>query len=201
DRRRSGRGLAMGPEGYRRARWAMGLARQLRLPLVTIVDTPGARVTAESEEGGLAAEISACLAEMTALPSPTLCVLLGEGGGGGALALVPADRVVAAQHAWLAPIHPEGASAILHRSIERASEVAASQPVASWDLAAAGVVDVVVPELPSADREREPFVDRVVQAVGQELALLLGQEKGDRLAARRERYRRIGASGSGAAGP
>ncbi len=83
-------------------------------------------------------EIARCLADMVTLPVPTVCLLLGEGAGGGALALLPADRVVAAQHGWVAPLPPEGASEILYRTIERAPELAAAQGVRSADLAAVG---------------------------------------------------------------
>ena len=81
---------------------------------------------------------------------PTLCLLLGEGTGGGALALLPADRVVAAQHAWLSPLPPEGASAIVHRDVEHAPDMARAQGVRSLDLRAAGIVDRIVAERPDA---------------------------------------------------
>ena len=94
-----------------------------------MIDTPGAEISPAAEEGGLAREIAECLAAMSALRVPSLSLLLGEGSGGGALALLPADRVVAAEHAWLAPIQPEGASAILHRTTGRARELAAAQAI------------------------------------------------------------------------
>ena len=87
-----------------------GWPSELGLPLVTVIDTPGAALSAEAEDGGLAGEIARCLADLVTLDAPTLCLMLGEGNGGGALALLPADRVVAAQHAWLSPLPPEGAS-------------------------------------------------------------------------------------------
>ena len=93
----------------------MHLAEELGLPLVTVIDTRGAALSAAAENGGLAGEIARCLADLVSLKAPALCLMLGEGSGGGALALLPADRVVAAQHAWLSPLPPEGASAIVHR--------------------------------------------------------------------------------------
>ena len=80
----------MGPAALRKARRGMRLARELRLPLVTVIDTPGAALSREAEEGGLAGEIARCLAELVTLPAPTLCVLVGQGTGGGALASCPA---------------------------------------------------------------------------------------------------------------
>lgn len=141
-----GEGQALGPAGLRTARRGMHIAAELGLPLLTVIDTAGAALSRAAEEGGLAAEIARCLADMVTLPAPTLCLLLGQGAGGAALALLPADRVVAARHAWLSPLPPEGASAILHRTTERAYEVAARQGVRSADLLAQGIVDRIVEE-------------------------------------------------------
>ena len=114
----------------------MRLAVELGLPLMTVIDTPGAALSPEAEEGGLAGEIARCLSDLVTLRAPTLCLMLGEGNGGGALALLPADRVVAAQHAWLSPLPPEGASAIVHRDVEHAPDMARDQHVRSTDLRA-----------------------------------------------------------------
>ena len=92
---------SMGPAGLREARRGMRLAAELGLPLVSVIDTAGAALSAEAEQGGLAAEIARSLADLTTLDAPTLCLMLGQGAGGVALALLPADRVLAAQHAWL----------------------------------------------------------------------------------------------------
>ena len=108
----------MGPEALREARRGMRLASELGLPLVTVIDTQGAALSPAAENGGLAGEIARCLSDLVTLDAPTLCLMLGEGNGGGALALLPADRVVAAQHAWLSPLPPEGASAIVHRDTD-----------------------------------------------------------------------------------
>jgi acetyl-CoA carboxylase carboxyl transferase subunit beta len=102
--------------------------------------------------------------------------MLGEGNGGGALAFLPADRVIAAQHAWLSPLPPEGASAIVHRDTEHAPEMAQKQGVRSSDLKAAGIVDVVVPERPDAADEPEEFCRRVGQILRHELAWLRRQD-------------------------
>ncbi|MGA8255687.1 MAG: carboxyl transferase domain-containing protein, partial [Nocardioides sp.] len=101
DRRGQTADHPMGPEALREARRGFRLASELGLPLVTVIDTQGAALSPEAENGGLAGEIARCLAELVSLPAPTLCLMLGEGNGGGALALLPADRVIAAQHAWL----------------------------------------------------------------------------------------------------
>lgn len=180
------RGASLTAAGYRKARRGMALAAELGLPLVTVIDTAGAAMTAHDEQGGIAAMIAECLAAMAATTSPTLSVLMGEGTGGGAIALLPADRVVAAEHAWLSPIAPEGASAILYRTADRAAEVAASQAIASTDLRRIGIVDVVVPDT------GDDAAAVLAAVIAEELDALTGIEAGERLAARAGRYRTVG---------
>jgi acetyl-CoA carboxylase carboxyl transferase subunit beta len=185
-------GRPLGPDSLREARRGMSLAAEIGLPLLTIIDTPGAALSRAAEEGGLAGEIARCLADMVALPVPTVCLLLGEGAGGGALALLPADRVVAAQHGWVAPLPPEGASEILYRTVARAPELATAQGVRSADLAAAGIVDRIVPERPDAAEEIREFLVRLSGALEYELTSLIHRDKTERLAARHQRYRNLG---------
>ena len=193
-RRGDGTPAVMNPAGYRKARRAMALATELGLPLVTLVDTPGAELSEDAERGGLAGQIAGCLADMAALPVPTLAVLLGEGGSGGALALLAADCVLAAEHASLGVIAPEGASAILYRDVDHAAELAAGQGGASWQLQAAGIADVLIPEPHPAHEEPEAFVARVGAALSAELASLAAADPSARLAERHRRWRNIGRS-------
>jgi acyl-CoA carboxylase subunit beta len=188
DRPSGGRGARLGASGYRKARRAMALAEELRLPLVTVIDTEGARMTPEDEEGGLAAEVAGCLATMTTVRVPTLSLLLGEGAGGGALAFLPADRVLAAEHAWLAPIAPEGASAILHRTTAKAAELASAQATSSTDLRRLGIVDIVIPDRPSAADEGKRFGDRIAATAARQLHDLVSADDSERLRARADRY-------------
>ncbi|MGH3362346.1 MAG: carboxyl transferase domain-containing protein [Nocardioides sp.] len=168
----------MGPEALREARRGMHLASELGLPLVTVIDTQGAALSPDAENGGLAGEIARCLAELVTLDAPTLCLMLGEGNGGGALALLPADRVVAAQHAWLSPLPPEGASAIVHRDLDHAPEMARAQKVRALDLHALGIVDRIVAEHPDAAEEPEAFCQRVGAVLEYELSALLASGPG-----------------------
>jgi acetyl-CoA carboxylase carboxyl transferase subunit beta len=181
-------GPAPGPAELRAARRALRLAAELRLPLVSVVDTGVPQLSQAAEEGGLAAEVARTVAELAALPVPTVCLLLGQGAGGAALAFLPADRVVAAQHGWLSPLPPEGAAAILYRDPGRAAELAARQRIRAADLLAAGVVDVVVPEYPDAAEEPLPFLRRVGATLAAELAGLAQQDPAERLAARAARF-------------
>ena len=180
------------PAGYRKVRRALGIARELELPVVTVVDTPGAEMSVAAEEGGVARAIAHVLADMSDIESPTLAVLLGEGGSGGALALLLADRVICVQHASLSPIAPEGASAILYRTTERAPELAATQGIGSADLQRWGIVDLVVEERPRADEEPRAFLDRLADVVDVELRALLTEPVSARLDGREQRYRSIG---------
>jgi acetyl-CoA carboxylase carboxyl transferase subunit beta len=179
DRRGQTKDHPMGPEALREARRGMRLASELGLPLVTVIDTQGAALSVEAEEGGLAGEIARCLADLVTLGAPTLCLMLGEGNGGGALALLPADRVIAAQHAWLSPLPPEGASAIVHRDTDHAPEMARAQQVRAIDLHRAGVVDRIVAEKPDAADEPEEFCRRVGAVLEWELTSLLANGPGD----------------------
>ena len=192
DRRGQSLTAPLGPAALREARRGMHLAEELHLPLVTLIDTPGAALSREAEEGGMAGEIARCLQELVMLQAPTLAVLLGQGTGGGALALVPADRVLAAANGWLGPLPPEGASAIVHRTTERAGEMAAHQGVRATDLWRAGIVDRVVPERPDAADEPVEFCERLGRVLGEELAGLLGRADGERFRSRLHRYRHLG---------
>ncbi|MFI6579732.1 carboxyl transferase domain-containing protein [Embleya sp. NPDC050493] len=192
DRTRQSEHGPFGPAGLRQARRGMRLAAELGLPLVTVVDTAGAALSREAEEGGLAGEIARCLAELVLLRAPTVCLLLGQGSGGGALALLPADRVICARHGWLSPLPPEGAAAILYRSTERAAEIAGRQGIRSADLYRDRIVNRVVPEYPDAAEEPEAFVRRVAAVLDHELSTLRALDADERLAARMARYRRLG---------
>ena len=191
DRRSERIEAPLSPSGLRVARRGMRLALDLDLPLISLIDTGGAALSKEAEEGGLAGEIARSLFEMVALPVPTVCVLLGQGTGGGAIALMPADRVISAQHSWLSPLPPEGASAILYRTSERAPEMAERQRVRALDLLADGIIDRIVPEYPDAAEEPEAFCRRMGQAIAHEIVELSAMTTSDRLEARRARFRAL----------
>jgi len=192
DRRGQTADRPMGPGALREARRGMRLAAELHLPLLTVIDTPGAALSVEAEQGGLAGEIARCLSDLVTLDAPTLTLLLGQGTGGGALALMPTDRVVCAQHGWLSPLPPEGASAIVHRTTEHAAALAEAQRVRSVDLRRDGIVDRIVPERPDAADEPEEFCRRAGEVIRQELAAILQQPAEDRLEQRHVRYHRLG---------
>jgi len=168
---------------------------ELRLPLVTVIDTAGTALSRSAEEGALAGEIARCLADLITLACPTVAVFLGQGSGGGALAFVAADRVIAAEHAWLAPLSPEGASEIIYHSAGHAPELASRHRVSSGLLAADGIVDLVVAGHPDAADEPEEFSRRMSAVVAAVLARSAAHPEGDR---RHARYRYLGLAAHGA---
>lgn len=186
DREPGARGAAVGASGYQRSQRAMRLAEQLGLPLVAVVDTRGAVTTEASESQGTAREIARCLATMSQLTVPTVAVLLGEGSGGGAIAWLAADRVVAARHAWLAPIAPEGASAILYRTTVHAADLARSQAIDVASLRRIGLVDPVVDD-------EGAWIPRVSAAVTDAIRELTALPTAELLALRARRLRHVGA--------
>lgn len=166
DAQRQHAGEAIGPEHLRLARRGLSLARELRLPVVTVIDTPGAELSAAAEEHGLAGEIARCSAEFIAAPTSTVSVLLGQGGGGAALALFAADRRIATEDSWLAPLPPEGASLIVHRDTAHASDMAAQQHILSVELARSGVIDTIVGGgTPSSMRQLRRSIARALDEI------------------------------------
>ena len=185
----------VGPAALREARRGMALAEGLRLPLVLVIDTVGPALSVEAEQDGLAGEIARCLAELVTLATPTVSVLLGQGSGGPALAMVPADRVLAALHGWLAPLPPEGASAIVFRDVDHAPELAAAQGIRSADLLRNGIVDTIVGEHPDAADTPDAFTTRLSATIAFELTRLRAVPDDERMTQRLRRYRRIGLPG------
>lgn len=153
---------SMGPAALREARRGMRLAEELRLPLVAVIDTPGADLSPSAEEAGLAGEIARCLADMLSLSVPTVSVLLGQGCGGGALALLPAGRVIVSESAWLSPLPPEGASAIVHHDTDHAPDMAQRQRIGARELLAHGIAHRIVAEPTDILDDPQAFAEVIV---------------------------------------
>lgn len=175
----------------------VSIASELDLPIVTVIDTAGAEITAASEARGMAREIARTVEQLIDASPPVVSVILGAGTGVSALTLLPADRTVCAEHAWLAPLPLEAASEILHRSTEHAAQVAQEQGIRAEDLVEYGLVNEIVPESPpghedpAGNEDRATFRRRLVRAVGEQLRDLLRLPDEERRAARRQRYRRM----------
>ncbi|WP_284983100.1 carboxyl transferase domain-containing protein [Arthrobacter sp. efr-133-TYG-118] len=166
DRAAQRAGSVLDAAGLAQARRGMRLAEKLGLPLVTVVDTPGAELSARAEESAIAGGIADCIAGMLGLTVPSVAVLLGEGTGGGALALAAARRTVAAENAWLAPLPPEGASIIVHGDTSLAAELSGRQRIGARALLEDGAVDEVV-------GEGEGFIKRLAEAASRQIAAQL----------------------------
>jgi acetyl-CoA carboxylase carboxyl transferase subunit beta len=142
-RRNGGR---MSAEGYRKAARALRLAGAWGLPVLTLIDTPGAALDFDSEARGLAPSIAQCLSTMAILPVPIVAVVIGEGGSGGALALGVADHILMQENSIYSVIAPEGAAAILYHDAQRARDLADALKLTAADCKLLGVVDELVPE-------------------------------------------------------
>ncbi len=189
---RADQGRPLDPAALREVRRGIRLAKELDLPLVSVVDTPGAALSKEAEERGMASEIARTLSELLTLRTPTVSLLLGQGTGGIALALAPADRVVCSEHAWLSPLPPEGASAIVHRDTAHAAQMAEQQRVRAVDLMAAGIVDRIVPEPDDPAAERAAFCLELGRVLHDAVLRVVAMPAEQRLRARRRRFRELG---------
>lgn len=188
DRAAQAAGSGLTPAALRTARRGIRIASELGLPIVTVIDTVGAELSVAAEQSALAGEIARCLAELTTVAVPTVSVLLGMGCGGGALAFLPADRVLAAHRAWLSPLPLEGASVIRYRTPDRAPQLAREQQVGAASLAAHGIVDCVIAENLDAADEPTEFMARLVAMLGRELAVLSWADGDERRSRRASRY-------------
>src|SRR5690349_24466550 len=158
------------PEGYRKAIRLMRLAAQFGIPVVTLVDTPGAFPGVEAEERGQAEAIARATEECLTLKVPLVAVIVGEGGSGGAIAIAAANRVLMFEHAVYSVISPEGCASILWRTADKAAEAAEAMKITAADLQALGVVDRVINEpLGGAHRDPDAAIGALKGAIVEEL--------------------------------
>lgn len=182
------------PEGYRKVKRLYGQAARFGLPIVTLVDTPGAFAGRGAEERGQAWAISDDLMALARSPVPVISVIIGEGGSGGALAMCAADYVGMLENSYLSVIAPEACASIIFRDPGRAAEAAEALKLTARDLKHHGIVDEVLHEpLGGAHRDPEPAITAVGEAIGRVLSGLKGVDAGALVEGRYERYRRIGA--------
>ncbi len=176
------------PEGYRKALRLMKTAERFHLPLITFIDTPGAYPGIDAEERGQSEAIAKNLLEMAKLRTPIICVVIGEGGSGGALAIGVGDRVMMLQYSTYAVISPEGCASILWKSSDKASDAAEAMGITSTRLKELGVIDQVLAEpLGSAYRDLPAMVGVLSQALVDNLAYLTKLSIDDLVAQRYER--------------
>ncbi len=183
------------PEGYRKAQRLMRLAERFHLPVITFVDTPGAYPGVGAEERGQAEAIARSIETCLALETPLVCVIIGEGGSGGAMALAAANTVLMLEHSIYSVIAPEACSSILWRSVDEARAAAEALRLTANDMLKFGVVDAVVPEpLGGAHRGPAAAIDAVGAALEEALAALRELGGATLRAQRREKFLKLDGS-------
>jgi acetyl-CoA carboxylase carboxyl transferase subunit alpha len=186
------------PEGYRKAQRLMELADRFRLPVITLVDTPGAYPGIDAEARGQAEAIARSIEVCLKIRVPLVSAVIGEGGSGGAIALAAANRVLMLEHAVYSVISPEGCASILWRSAEEGKEAAAeAMKVTAQDLLELGVIDQVVSEpLGGAHRDKPAVIDALGDAIDRALGELGGTGRNvDLRGQRRDKFLAMGKKG------
>ena len=181
------------PEGYRKALRIMKLAEKFHLPVVALIDTPGAYPGIGSEERGVAEAIARNLLEMSRLHTPIVCVIIGEGGSGGALGLAVGDRISIMEFAYYSVISPEGCASILWRTGQKAPEAAEALKITAGDLKSLDVIDEIIPEpLGGAHRNPAEAAGNLERHIVGALRQLRRMSLDELLKARYDRWRRMG---------
>lgn len=181
------------PEGYRKAMAKMRLAEKYHLPVICLIDTPGAYPGIGAEERGQAQVIAENMYEMSRLRTPIICLVIGEGGSGGALGIGVGDRVAMLEHAYYSVISPEGCAGILWKSHAYAEQAATALRFTSRDLSGFGVVDDVIREpLGGAHRDHHQMAQRVKLYLTKSLRELLAIPRDQLLEQRYAKFRRLG---------
>jgi acetyl-CoA carboxylase carboxyl transferase subunit alpha len=181
------------PEGYRKALAKMKFAEKFGLPIVTLIDTPGAYPGIGAEERGQAQAIAVNLMEMSRLKVPIVCVCIGEGGSGGALGIAVGDRLAMLEFAYYSVISPEGCAAILWRDGSQAPDAAEALKLTSKDLHRLGLVDAIIPEpVGGAHRSVHDTVYNVESYIARALAQLQRMEIDELLESRYRKWRSVG---------
>jgi len=181
------------PEGYRKALRVMKLAEKFGLPVVTLIDTPGAYPGIGAEERGQASAIADNLYQMAQLRSPIVAIVIGEGGSGGALALGVADRVYMMRYAIYSVISPEGCASILYRDASKASLAAEALRLTAPDLAGFGLIDGIIEEpMGGAHNDPDASARSVVEVIIAGLKEVIPLPTDERIARRIERYAGMG---------
>ncbi|MBV9347001.1 MAG: acetyl-CoA carboxylase carboxyltransferase subunit alpha [Pseudolabrys sp.] len=181
------------PEGYRKAVRLMEMADRFGLPILSLVDTPGAYPGIGAEERGQAEAIARSTEACLALSVPNVAIVIGEGGSGGAIALATANRVLMLEHAIYSVISPEGAASILWRDSSKAQDAATNMKITAQDMVRFGVIDAIVPEpVGGAHRDPEAAIAAAGDAIAQALAPLRNLDAPSVRRQRREKFLAMG---------
>lgn len=181
------------PEGYRKALSKMKMAEKFGIPIICLIDTPGAYPGIKAEEHGQAYNIAINLREMSLLKTPIICVVIGEGGSGGALGIGIGDHISVLQYAYYSVITPEGCAGILWKDVKYANEAAKALKFTSQNLLDLGIIDEVIPEpLGGAHRDHRQMATALKASLSANLKQLIETETEKLVDLRYEKFRKIG---------
>ena len=181
-----------GPSGYRKAQRLMKQAEKFNRPILTLINTAGAFCSPESEESGIGEAIANSLLTMSQLTVPTIAIILGEGGSGGAIALAVADRIWMMENSIYSILSPEGFASILWKDANLAPQAAEEMKLTATELQELSVIDHIVPESHQGQLlEKEEILEDLVTSIKQEFQLLIDQSTKERFQAKEDKFRKF----------
>ena len=189
----SGEALRIMPEGFRKSQRAIRIAEKFNLPIISLIDTPGANITLQAENRGLAHSIATTMSLFASQNSPTIAVVIGEGGSGGALSIGIADRVIMLENAIFSALSPEEAASLIYRDESRANEAAETLKLTASDCQSLGIVDLIVTEPEGgAHTDHHEAARLLKRALLQQLFEIQNSPKRKRLRERYKKFKDIG---------
>jgi len=181
------------PEGYRKSIRLMKFAEHFQLPILTLVDTPGAYPGIGAEERGQAEAIARSIQTCLSIKVPLISIIIGEGGSGGAIALASANHVLMLEHSIYSVISPEGCASILWRDTNKAQDAAEAMRITAEDLLRLGIIDTIIPEpIGGAHRDKAQAIKNLGDSIEEKLKTLINLDGNEIVKRRREKFMKIG---------
>ena len=181
------------PEGYRKSIRLMKFAEHFQLPILTLVDTPGAYPGIGAEERGQAEAIARSIQTCLSIKVPLISIIIGEGGSGGAIALASANHVLMLEHSVYSVISPEGCASILWRDTNKAQDAAEAMRITAEDMLRLGIIDTIIPEpIGGAHRDKAQVIKNLGDSIEEKLKTLISLDGNEIMKRRREKFMKIG---------
>ena len=181
------------PEGYRKSIRLMKFAEHFQLPILTLVDTPGAYPGIGAEERGQAEAIARSIQTCLSIKVPLISIIIGEGGSGGAIALASANHVLMLEHSVYSVISPEGCASILWRDTNKAQDAAEAMKITADDMLRLGIIDTIIPEpIGGAHRDKAQVIKNLGDSIEEKLKTLISLDGNEIMKRRREKFMKIG---------
>ena len=181
------------PEGYRKSIRLMKFAELFQLPILTLVDTPGAYPGIGAEERGQAEAIARSIQTCLSIKVPLISIIIGEGGSGGAIALASANHVLMLEHSVYSVISPEGCASILWRDTNKAQDAAEAMRITAEDMLRLGIIDTIIPEpIGGAHRDKAQAIENLGDSIEEKLKTLISLDGNEIMKRRREKFMKIG---------